>query len=127
MTDYFEVHERDGAARIAELRLADAVTTPAIADDILADAGSLWTAERDLPEGSEDVLTILPHRGFPSGTDEEVMDSFAPEYPDVDYPSAAVVAPETADDYGADAYVRSTPVEEAACSDEHYVTADGDD
>ncbi|WP_135823964.1 archaeosine synthase subunit alpha [Halorussus ruber] len=107
MTDYFEVHERDGAARIAELRLADAVTTPAIADDILADAGSLWTAERDLPEGSDDVLTILPHRGFPSGTDEEVMDSFAPDYPDVDYPSAAVVAPETADDYGADAYVLS--------------------
>src|SRR6056297_18149 len=107
MTDYFEVHERDGAARIAELRLADAVTTPAIADDILADAGSLWTAERDLPEGSEDVLTILPHRGFPSGTDEEVMDSFAPEYPDVEYPSAAVVAPETADDFGADAYLLS--------------------
>ncbi|WP_276279302.1 archaeosine synthase subunit alpha [Halorussus caseinilyticus] len=107
MTDYFEVHERDGAARIAELRLADSVTTPAVADDFLADAGSLWTEDREIPEGGDDELTILPHRGFPSGTDEEVMDSFAPEYPDVDYPSAAVVAPETADDYGADAYVLS--------------------
>ncbi|NEU55741.1 archaeosine synthase subunit alpha [Halorussus sp. MSC15.2] len=107
MTDYFEVHERDGPARIAELRLADAVTTPAIADDFLADAGSLWTADREVPEGSDDVLTILPHRGFPSGTDDEVMESFAPEYPDVDYPSAAVVAPETAGDFGADAYVLS--------------------
>jgi archaeosine synthase len=107
MTDYFEVHERDGAARIAELRLADSVTTPAVVDDFLADAGSLWTADREVPEGSDDELTILPHRGFPSGTDEEVMESFAVEYPDVDYPSAAVVAPETADDYGADAYVLS--------------------
>src|SRR6056297_722544 len=107
MTDYFEVHERDGAARVAELRLADSVTTPALADDFLADAGSLWTADREIPEGSDDELTVLPHRGFPSGTDEEVMDSFAPDYPDVDFPSAAVVAPETADDYGADAYVLS--------------------
>ncbi|UPW01209.1 archaeosine synthase subunit alpha [Halorussus gelatinilyticus] len=107
MTDYFEVHERDGAARVAELRLADSVTTPAIADDFLRDAGSLWTGDREVPEGSDDELTILPHRGFPSGTDEEVMDSFAVEYPDVDYPSAAVVAPETADDFGTDAYVLS--------------------
>ena len=100
MTDYFEVHERDGPARIAELRLSEPVTTPTVADDVVADAGSLWVADRELPEGDESVLTILPHRGFPSGTDEEVMESFAVEYPDVDYPSAAVVAPETADDYG---------------------------
>jgi len=100
MTDYFEVHRRDGPARIAELRLSEPVTTPAIADDLLADAGSLWVADRDVPEGSDDVLTVLPHRGFPSGTDEAVMESFAVEYPDVDYPSAAVVAPETAADYG---------------------------
>ncbi|WP_132057892.1 archaeosine synthase subunit alpha [Halorussus amylolyticus] len=107
MTDYFEVHHRDGAARVAELRLSDPVTTPALADDFVSDAGSLWVADREMPEGSDDELTILPHRGFPSGTDEEVMDSFAVEYPDVDYPSAAVVAPETAADYAADAYVLS--------------------
>ncbi|PSP56057.1 tRNA-ribosyltransferase [Halobacteriales archaeon QS_1_67_19] len=107
MTHYFEVHHRDGAARVAELRLADPVTTPAVADDFLADAGSLWVQDRELPDGSDDELTVLPHRGFPGGTDEEVMQSFAVEYPDVDYPSAAVIAPETATDHGTDAYVLS--------------------
>ena len=33
MTEYFEVHARDGAARVGELRLRDPVTTPALADD----------------------------------------------------------------------------------------------
>jgi archaeosine synthase len=107
MTDYFEIHHRDGPARVAELRFPDPVTTPALADDCLSDAGSLWTADREIPEGSDDELTVLPHRGFPSGTDEEVMDSFAVEHPDVDYPSAAVVAPETAEDHCTDAYVLS--------------------
>ncbi|WP_423744149.1 archaeosine synthase subunit alpha (plasmid) [Haladaptatus sp. SPP-AMP-3] len=107
MTDYFEIHGRDGAARIGELRLSESLTTPALADDVISDAGSLWFKDRDLPEGDESRLTVLPHRSFPSGTDEEVMESFAVDYPDVDYPSAAVVATETADDYGADAYVLS--------------------
>ncbi|USZ67344.1 archaeosine synthase subunit alpha [Halorussus salilacus] len=107
MTDYFEVHHRDGPARVAEVRLSEPVTTPAIVDDFISDAGSLWVDDRELPEGSDDELTVLPHRAFPSGTDEEVMDSFAVEYPDVDYPSAAVVAPETAADCGTDAYVLS--------------------
>jgi len=140
MTDYFEVHHRDGPARVAELRLSESVTTPAVAGAArsaessssegespsdhasghgpradgdrretvpLADSGSRWTETREVPEGSDDELTVLPHRGFPSGTDEEVMDSFAVDYPDVEFPSAAVVAPETAGDYGADAYVLS--------------------
>ncbi len=107
MTDYFEVHARDGAARLGELRLADPVTTPAVADDVLRDAGSLWVADREVPDGDDDALTVLPHRGFPSGTPEEVQDSFAVDHPDVDYPSAAVVSPDTAADHGADAYVLS--------------------
>ncbi|MDG5778065.1 archaeosine synthase subunit alpha [Haloarculaceae archaeon H-GB2-1] len=107
MTDYFEVHHRDGAARIGELRLSDPLRTPALADDVVADAGSLWTADRDLPEGDEATLTVLPHRGLPGGTPEEVQEAFAPDYPDVDYPSAAVVSADTAADYGADAYVLS--------------------
>ncbi|WP_336036245.1 archaeosine synthase subunit alpha [Halobacterium yunchengense] len=107
MTDYFEVHARDAAARVGELRLRDPVVTPALADDVLADAGSQWVQHRDRPEGDESQLTVLPHRGFPSGTAEEVQASFAPEYPDVDFPSAAVVSPQTAADYGADAYVLS--------------------
>jgi archaeosine synthase alpha-subunit len=107
MTDYFEVHDRDGAARIGELRLTESVTTPGLADGVLDDAGSLWFEERELPEGDESKLTVLPHRAFPSGTDEEVMESFAVDYPDVEYPSAAVVAPETAGNFGTDAYVLS--------------------
>ncbi|MFC3477424.1 archaeosine synthase subunit alpha [Halobacterium litoreum] len=107
MTDYFEVHERDAAARVGELRLAESVTTPALADDVVEDAGSRWAEPQSLPEGDDFVLTVLPHRAFPSGTADEVQESFAPDYPDVDYPSAAVVSPETADDFGADAYVLS--------------------
>ncbi|PSP86312.1 tRNA-ribosyltransferase [Halobacteriales archaeon QS_1_68_17] len=107
MTEYFEVNHRDGPARVAELRLADPVTTPALVDDVLADAGSRWSAERDRPEGDESRLTVLPHRAFPSGTPEGVAEAFAVDYPDVDYPSAAVVSPATAADHGADAYVLS--------------------
>jgi archaeosine synthase len=107
MTDYFEVHERDGAARLGELRLADPLTTPALGDDAVSDAGSLWPDDRDVPEGDEATLTVLPHRGLPAGTPDEVADAFAVEYPDVDYPSAAVVSPETATDHGTDAYVLS--------------------
>jgi archaeosine synthase len=107
MTEYFEVLERDGAARVGELRLADPATTPALAGDRVTDAGSLWPAERDLPEGHEDRITVLPHRAFPAGTDERIQDSFAVEYPDVDYPSAAVVTADTAADFGADCYLLS--------------------
>ncbi|MFC6903706.1 archaeosine synthase subunit alpha [Halalkalicoccus tibetensis] len=108
MTDYFEVHGRDGAARLGELRLADPLTTPALADDHVEDAGSLWSEDREPPEGRDDRVTILPHRAFPSGTDEEVEEAFAVSNPDVDYPSAAVVSPTTAADHGTDAYVLST-------------------
>ena len=128
MTDYFEVHERDGAARVAELRLSDPVTTPALVDSadprsadaeaggsaedadrdgtsarvnrVVRDAGSLWPEERELPEGNESELTVLPHRAFPSGTADEVQESFAVDYPEVDYPNAVVVSTDTADDYG---------------------------
>jgi len=107
MTDHFEVHERDGAARLGELRLGDPLTTPALVDDALRDAGSRWTAEREIPDGDPGSLTVLPHRATPTGTDARVAEAFAPDVPDVDYPSAAVVSPETADDLGTDAYVLS--------------------
>jgi archaeosine synthase len=108
MTEYFEVTDRDGAARLGEVRLADPLVTPALVDDILEDAGSEWTARRELPEGDESALTVLPHRAFPPGTPEEVQEAFAVAYPDVSFPSAAVVTPETAQEYGSDAYVLST-------------------
>ncbi len=108
MTDRFEVLEHDGAARIGELRLSEPVTTPAIADDVLDDSGSRWPADRSLPEGRADRVTVLPHRGLPGGTDDRVGAAFAPEPVDVEFPSAVVVSPATADDHGADAYVLST-------------------
>ncbi|RAW45593.1 tRNA-ribosyltransferase [Halorubrum sp. 48-1-W] len=105
MTDHFEVHERDGAARLGELRLAEPVTTPALADPFLVDAGSLWTADREVPEGDETTLTVLPHRSFPAGTREEVRESFRVDHPAIDAPTAAVVDAEAPRDVGADAYV----------------------
>ncbi|WP_313694029.1 archaeosine synthase subunit alpha [Halorarum halobium] len=113
MTDYFEVHERDGAARLAELRLSSPVTTPALADDLLADAASLWGEDRDVPEGDADALTVLPHRAFPAGTRDPVVESFAVEYPDVDAPTAAVVKSDATGAAGA----ASAPVDAYALSD----------
>ncbi|WP_435145793.1 archaeosine synthase subunit alpha [Halobaculum sp. P14] len=146
MTDYFEVHERDAAARLGELRLASPVTTPALADTVadadggsvadaaadvaadaaadgasaeidldgvrVVDAGSLWSADRTVPEGDDDALTVLPHRSFPAGTRDEVVESFAAEYPDVDAATAAVVKSDAptaggADEAPVDAYVVS--------------------
>jgi archaeosine synthase len=107
MTDHFEVLARDGAARIGELRLTEPRRTPALVDDILEDAGSVWSEEREVPEGDEGVLTVLPHRGFPSGTPEEIEAAFEVPAPDIDAPSAAVVSRGTAGDHGTDAYVLS--------------------
>ena len=105
MTDHFEVHARDAAARRGELRLSEPLGTPALVDDVLEDAGSRWHEAREMPEGDESSLTVLPHRSLPPGTEEPVAEAFAPEYPDVGFPSAAVVSPATAADHGTDAYV----------------------
>lgn len=105
MTEYFEIHARDAAARRGELRLSAPRYTPALVDDVVEDAGSLWHEDRDVPAGDESTLTVLPHRSLPPGTEPPVEDAFGVDYPDVDYPSAAVVSPGTAADHGADAYV----------------------
>ena len=105
MTEYFEVHKRDGAARLGELRLVEPLETPALADPVIEDAGSLWAADHGVPDGDEHLLTVLPHRSFPAGTRNEVRESFAVDHPDVAFPSAAVVDSEGARDVGADAYV----------------------
>ena len=107
MTTFFEVHERDGAARIGELRLTEPLTTPALCDEVVTDAGSLWSTERDAPEGDPGELTVLPHRAAPAGTPEEVETAFDTDPTDVDGPSAAVVSTTTASDRGTDAYVLS--------------------
>ncbi|MEF8979015.1 MAG: archaeosine synthase subunit alpha [Haloarculaceae archaeon] len=114
MTDYFEVHGRDGAARLGELRLEDPLWTPALVDDVLEDAGSLWPEQREVPDGDESSLAVLPHRAFPGGTPAEVQEAFAVDYPDVEFPSAAVVTPGTAADATAaspDAYALSNAQE----------------
>ncbi len=111
MTEYFEIHDRDGAARGGELRLETPVKTPALVDDVLDNAGSKWTKERDQPDGDESVLTVLPHRALPGGTPEEVKEAFSVDYPDVEFPSAAVVSPDTATPQGTDAYVLSNAQE----------------
>ncbi|ESP88785.1 archaeosine synthase subunit alpha [Candidatus Halobonum tyrrellensis] len=140
MTDYFEVHDRDGAARVGELRLSTPVATPALVGGTsgadpsggdagggdasgdsgrplervpVRDAGSLWSADREVPEGDDSTLTVLPHRAFPSGTREEVVDSFATAFPDVDGPSAAVVSSDAPDAAGA----ADAPVDAYALSD----------
>ncbi len=110
MTEYFEVGDRDGAARRGTLRLSDPVATPAAIDEIVVDAGSRWHESRAMPDGDESTLTVLPHRALPPGTEPPVEDAFAAAYPNVEYPSAAVVSPGTADDHGADAYVLSNAV-----------------
>ncbi|MFB6312018.1 MAG: tRNA-ribosyltransferase, partial [Salinirussus sp.] len=123
MTEYVEIEERDGAARLGTLRLAEEVRTPAMVtttsdsvtfegirwapNPILRDAGSEWVSDRELPEGDDSLLTILPHRGLPGGTPDRVQEAFAGDVPDVDYPSAAVITPDTAANQGADAYVLS--------------------
>ena len=107
MTEYFEIHERDGAARLGEVRLDDPVDTPGLVDEVLEDAGSEWTPGQRDPAGDDAALTVLPHRALPGGTPEEVQEAFAVDYPDVDFPSAAVVSSETASPQGTDAYVLS--------------------
>lgn len=107
MTEYFEVLERDGAARLGELRLSTPVQTPAVVDEYLEDGGSLWSSTQPSPSGHPDRLTVLPHRGFPSGTRSVVQEAFAPAIDPIDQPAAAVVTAQTATDLGVDAYVLS--------------------
>ncbi|TQQ80433.1 archaeosine synthase subunit alpha [Halonotius roseus] len=107
MTEYFEVLDRDGAARIGELRLTESVTTPARLDDVLVDSGSLWNADREVPDGDDESLTILPHRSLPAGTREEVQDAFSTDHADTEFPTAAVVASDDPTPQGADAYILS--------------------
>jgi archaeosine synthase len=93
MTRYFEVQQRDGAARIGKLLLGRTIQTPFILDSRtlgstespVIDAGSLWrpgsaeAAREELARirsiTGEDSLVILPHLSFPPEVPDEIAAS----------------------------------------------------
>ncbi len=93
MTRYFEVQQRDGAARIGKLLLGMQIRTPHIiktsqlkkwkeGNNPILDAGSLWSlgskenAQKHLDEMraevGDDTLIILPHQSFPLAAPDDV-------------------------------------------------------
>ena len=108
MTEHFEVLERDGPARHAELRLDPSIITPGLIDGRIVDAGSEWAREHSVPDPDMEVITIAPHRGLPPGTPEPIADAFSPTPVDIAGPSGTVIDPTQAGEYGADVYVLST-------------------
>jgi len=106
MTRYFEVVDRDGPARLGELRLDEPRTTPALVGDVLEDYGSLWTDERDTPDGRDaSSVVVLPHRAAPPGTPADVVEEKQPTHDARDFPTAAVVSAEKPEPSGHDVYV----------------------
>ncbi len=95
MTRYFEVQQRDGAARIGKLILEKTIRTPFILDtrslkantSTIIDSGSIWSmgsaklAEERISEirnnGGEKKLIILPHQSFPPEAPNDVAISIA--------------------------------------------------
>lgn len=111
MTEYFEILERDGPARLGTVRLEEPITTPGVLADRLRDAGSQWVADHPVPDPDGGVVTMLPHRGFPAGTDERVIDAFDAAPPAYEGPSGTTITPETAGDRGTDVYALAGPQE----------------
>lgn len=107
MTEFFEIHERDGAARLSELRLSDPLVGPSNVSPVVRDAGSSWVAGRSRPAPDPAALTVLPHRAAPAGTDPRVAETFATDREPLEGPTAAVVTADTASDLGMDVYVLS--------------------
>ncbi|MDW7731840.1 MAG: archaeosine synthase subunit alpha [Methanolobus sp.] len=95
MTRYFEVLQRDGAARIGKLLIGETSQTPYIidtrtlnsTDSLIVDAGSVWklgspkAAEEELNRirvaSGENSLTILPHQSYPPEVQEGIKDAAA--------------------------------------------------
>lgn len=96
MTRYFEVEQRDGAARVGKLLLSPEIRTPCILhtaelgklDELestektfpIVDAGSLWTEAPEVlkaklrqvrEKAGEKTLIILPHQAYPPATPED--------------------------------------------------------
>ncbi|WP_406656066.1 archaeosine synthase subunit alpha [Methanolobus sp. ZRKC2] len=95
MTRYFEVLQRDGAARIGKMLIGETKQTPFILDtqtlnsknSLIVDAGSLWEldsceeAEKELnrirDENGEDSLIILPQQSYPPEVAEDIKNKAA--------------------------------------------------
>lgn len=109
MTRYFEVQQRDGAARIGKLILEKTIQTPFILDtrslkansSPIIDSGSMWSmgsakiAEEKIAEirrdDGEKKLIILPHQSFPPGAPDDVALSIADKLDfDVEGPTGTV-------------------------------------
>ncbi len=108
MTDYFEVVDRDGAARLGRLRLDTPVETPAVVDDVLEDYGSLWTDSRSTPEGDDvEGVAVLPHRAMPSGTPDKILEAMQETHGDVDLDvaTAAVTSVDSPEASGHDMHI----------------------
>ncbi|QLC49007.1 DUF5591 domain-containing protein [Methanolobus zinderi] len=112
MTRYFEVLQRDGAARIGKLIFGETAQTPYIIDtrtlssedSLITDAGSVWgsgsfeEAERNFKKIREAVkdnsLVILPHQSYPPEVPEEIKDSATCRYdPDSEGPTGEIYRP----------------------------------
>jgi archaeosine synthase len=94
MTRYFEVEQRDGAARIGKLLLSEEIKTPYILNATLlgnlenpgpiVDAGSLWSGKsreefetriRQIQEKTGNgTLIILPHQAYPPSISIDVKE-----------------------------------------------------
>lgn len=94
MTSYFEVEQRDGAARIGKIILSSPIRTPYIIDTVslneptgpFADAGSMWSLSaeeamdniRKIRELSgDDVILILPHQDLTPDVPDDVAETIA--------------------------------------------------
>jgi archaeosine synthase len=109
MTRYFEVQQRDGAARIGKLILEENIQTPFILEtrslkstsSPIVDSGSIWglgstkKAEERIAEirrdGGENKLIILPHQSFPPEAPDDVAISISNNLEfDIDGPTGSV-------------------------------------
>ncbi|MEL4306431.1 archaeosine synthase subunit alpha [Methanococcoides sp. LMO-2] len=94
MTSYFEVEQRDGAARIGKILLSTPVRTPYIIDTAslkdregpVSDAGSMWELSTEeamenikkIREVSgDDVIIILPHQNLAPDVPDDVAEKIA--------------------------------------------------
>ena len=93
MTQYFEVEQRDGAARIGKLMLSPELRTPCILSTTelgklespgpVVDAGSFWAVKSDeeldirvkqiRKKAGNGTLIILPHQAYPPAIPAECL------------------------------------------------------